>query len=55
MTQHLRLAEFGKAGEVLAAKFGAEEFSAAPIAGIARRQVGAAAAFGREFENQRHA
>ncbi len=46
MTQHLRLAELGKAGEVLAAEFGAEQFSAAPIAGGARRQIGAAAAFG---------
>ncbi len=46
MPQHLRLAELGKSGEILATKFGAEDFSAAPIAGCARRQVGSAAAFG---------
>jgi hypothetical protein len=55
MPQHLRLAQFGKAGEILAAKLGAQQFNATPIAGITRRQVGTAAAFGRKFENQRHA
>jgi len=43
--QDLRLAQFGKAGKILAAKFGAQEFGATPIAGSARRQVGSAPAF----------
>src|SRR5208282_4547379 len=46
MPDHLRLAEFGKARKILAAKLHADDLSAAPLAGGTRRQVRCAAAFG---------
>src|SRR5208337_1445685 len=46
MPEHLRLAEFGKARKLLAAKLRADDFSAAPRARSTRRQVRRAAAFG---------
>ena len=46
MPQHLRLAELGEAGEILAAKLGADQLGAAALAGGAWREISSAAAFG---------